>query len=103
MAPGPLPPPPPPPPLSKVRIMARANNMGGGGVAELLDAGTLEQHAVVPVTPSEGGAPCAMRALCLRCAKSRLFFTTGSHGSLRPELCTLQPLLVHQGFFVFLV
>ena len=34
------------------------------------------------------------------CAKSRLFFTTGSQGSQGPEFCTLQPLLVHQGFFV---
>ena len=37
-------------------------------------------------------------ALCLRCAKSRLFFTNGSHGSRGPEFCTLQPLLVRQGF-----
>ena len=42
----------------------------------------------------------AHRALCPRCAKSRLFFTTGSHGSQGPQFCTLQPLLVHQGFFV---
>ena len=34
----------------------------------------------------------------VRCAKSRLFSTTGSHGSQGPEFCTLQPLLVHQGF-----
>ena len=47
-----------------------------------------------------GGAPSAVPALCPRCAKSRLFFTTGSHGSQGPELCTLQPLLAHQGFFV---
>ena len=47
-----------------------------------------------------GGAPCAVPALCARCAKSRPFFTTGSHGSQGPEFCTLQPLLVHQGFFV---
>ena len=37
----------------------------------------------------------AHRALCPRCAKSRLFFTTGNHGSRGPEFCTLQPLLVH--------
>ena len=37
----------------------------------------------------------------MRCAKSRLFFTTGSHGSQGPEFCTLQPLLVHQGIFCF--
>ena len=42
----------------------------------------------------------AHRALCLRCAKSQLFFTTGSHGSQGPEFCTLQPLLVHRVFFV---
>ena len=30
----------------------------------------------------------AHRALCMRCAKSRLFFTTGSHGSQGPEFCT---------------
>ena len=42
----------------------------------------------------------AHRALCARCAKSRLFFTTGSHGPQGPEFCTLQPLRVHQGFFV---
>ena len=40
------------------------------------------------------------RALCTRCAKSRLFSTTSSHGSQGREFCTLQPLLVHQGFFV---
>ena len=43
---------------------------------------------------SLGGPPC----VCPRCAKSRLFFTTGSQGSQGPEFCTLQPLLVHQGF-----
>ena len=37
----------------------------------------------------------------VRCAKSRLFSTTGSHGSQGPEFCTLQPLLVHQGLFFF--
>ena len=41
----------------------------------------------------------AHRALCPRCAKSRLFSTTGSNGSQGPEFCSLQPLLVHQGFF----
>ena len=35
----------------------------------------------------------------VRCPKSRLFSTTGSHGSQGPQFCTLQPLLVHQGFF----
>ena len=30
-----------------------------------------------------GGAPCAVR-----CAKSQLFFTNGSHGSQGPEFCT---------------
>ena len=30
----------------------------------------------------------AHRALCARCAKSRLFSTTGSHGSQGPEFCT---------------
>ena len=44
----------------------------------------------------------ARRALCARCAKSRLFFT-GSHGSQGPEFCTLQPLLVHQGFCLSLM
>ena len=39
-------------------------------------------------------------ALCPRCVKSRLFFTTSSHRSQGPEFCTLQPLLVHWGFFV---
>ena len=38
----------------------------------------------------------------VRCAKSRLFSTTGSYGSQGPEFCTLQPLLVHQGFFFLL-
>ena len=47
-----------------------------------------------------GGAPCAVRTLCLRCAKSPLFFNTGSHGSQGPEFCSLQLLLVHQGSFV---
>ena len=55
----------------------------------------LEQYVFV-----NGGALCAVPALCPRCAKSRPFFTTGSHGSRGPEFCTLQPLLVHQGFFV---
>ena len=45
------------------------------------------------------GAP---RALCPRCAKSRLFSITGSHGSQGLDICTLQPLLVHQGFFLSL-
>ena len=40
----------------------------------------------------------AHRALCTRCVRSRLFFTTGSHGSQGPEIRTPQPLLVHQGF-----
>ena len=43
------------------------------------------------------------RGRTVRCAKSRPFFTTGSHGSQGPEFCTLQPLLVHQGFFVSVV
>ena len=34
------------------------------------------------------GAHCA---LCPRCAKSRLFSTTSSHGSQGPEFCTLPP------------
>ena len=37
--------------------------------------------------------------MCLRCAKSRLVSTTGSHRTQGHEFCTLQPLLVHQGFF----
>ena len=32
------------------------------------------------------------------CVKSRLFSTTGSHGSQGPEFSTLQPLLVDQDF-----
>ena len=61
----------------------------------------IEKAPLLP-RPKEdsGGAPCAVPALCKRCAKSRLFFTTGSHGSWGPEFCTLQPLLVHQGFLV---
>ena len=43
------------------------------------------------------------RALCPRCAKSQLFSSTGSHGSQGPEFCTLQPLLVHKGFFLSLM
>ena len=39
-----------------------------------------------------------LRGRTVRCAKSRLFSTTGSHGSQGPGFCTLQPLLVHQGF-----
>ena len=46
-----------------------------------------------------GATPCAVAALCLRCPKSRLFSTTGSHRSQGPEFLILQPLLVHQGFF----
>ena len=42
----------------------------------------------------------AHRALRARCVKSRLFSTTGSYGSQGPDFRTLQPLLVHQGFFV---
>ena len=48
-----------------------------------------------------GGALCAVPALCPRCAKSRLFFATGSHRSQGSGVCTPQPLLVGQGF-VFL-
>ena len=39
----------------------------------------------------------------VRCAKGRLFSTTGSHGSQGTECRTLQPLLVHQGFFFSLM
>ena len=46
-----------------------------------------------------GGPPCAVPALCPRCAKSPLFSTTGSHGSQGPEFLTLQPPLLHQGLF----
>ena len=42
----------------------------------------------------------AHHALCPRCAKSGLSFTTGSYGSQGPECCSLQPLLAHQGFLV---
>ena len=41
----------------------------------------------------------AHRALCPWCAKSWLFYTTGSHGSQGPNFCSLHPLVVHQGFF----
>ena len=44
-----------------------------------------------------GDCKGAHRALCPRCAKGRLFSTTGSHGPQGPEFCS--PLLVHQGFF----
>ena len=40
-----------------------------------------------------------LRGRTVRCAKSRLLSTTGSHGPQGTEVCTLQPLLVHQGFF----
>ena len=62
----------------------------------------------IPARPRLGdegtGGACrhggAHRALCARCAKSRLFSTTGSHGSQGPEFCTLPPpVLVQQGFF----
>ena len=33
---------------------------------------------------AKGGTLCAVPALCLRCAKSRLFSTTSSHGSQGP-------------------
>ena len=46
-----------------------------------------------------GGAQCTVPTLCPCCAKSRLFSITGSHGSQGLEVCTLQPLLVHQVFF----
>ena len=42
----------------------------------------------------------AHSTLCVHCANSRLFFTTGSHGPQVPEFCTLQHLLVHQAFFI---
>ena len=35
--------------------------------------------------------------------EKRLFSTTGSHGSQGPEICTLQSLLGHQGFFFSLM
>ena len=44
-----------------------------------------------PHVPPFGGAPCAVPALCARCAKSQLFSTAGSHGSQGPEFCTLPP------------
>ena len=40
---------------------------------------------------SAGGTTEVYRALCARCAKSRPFSTTGSHGSQGPGFCTLQP------------
>ena len=66
---------------------------GGEGILFcLLTPGTL--------FPTGGAHP----ALCLRCAKSQLFSTnTGSHRSQGPKFCTLPPLLIHQGFFCFLV
>ena len=39
-------------------------------------------------TVGETGPEEAHRALCPRCAKSRLFSTTGSHGSQSPKFCT---------------
>ena len=68
----------------------------------LVTGGLLERDYVIfcGCSLSEKYKKGAHRALCLRCAKSRLFFTTGSHGSQSPEFCTLQPLLAHQGFFV---
>ena len=41
----------------------------------------------------------SIRGRTVRCAKSRLFSITGSHGSQGLDICTLQPLLVHLGFF----
>ena len=40
-----------------------------------------------------------VRGLWGRTVRCALFSTTGSHGAQGPKLCTLQPLLVHQGFF----
>ena len=45
----------------------------------------------------------ALRGRTVRCAKRRLFSTTGSHESQGPEFCTLQPLLELQGFFFSLM
>ena len=58
----------------------------------------LEEGWGDPTHKQHAGAFKGSRcALCPRCAKSRLFSTAGSHGSQGPELCTAQPLLVHQG------
>ena len=58
---------------------------------QLLTDNYMEECSVCGSKGSTMGAVC--------CVKSWLFSTTGSHGSQGPEACTLQPLLVYQGFF----
>ena len=54
-----------------------------------------------PTEPSlRGRTVCCAPAVPALCEKSAVFHPH-SHGSRGPELCTLQPLLVHQVFFCF--
>ena len=48
-----------------------------------------QKCTLLPNSNTEG----AHRALCPCCAKSRLFSTTGSHGSQGPEFCTADAVL----------
>ena len=75
---------------------ARVHRLGGSG------KGALRAERLIWAVRGHTVRCVRVRALCVCCAKSRLFSTTGSHGSQGPEFCTLQPLLVHQGLF-FLV
>ena len=75
-----------------VRRCREAKKVQGGGGA----GRCREVKEVQGGVGACGDAKGAHRALCVRCAKSRLFSTTGSPGSQGSESCILQPLLVHQ-------
>ena len=57
--------------------------LGGGGEGFKIEA---KGHA--SAKHKADGTAGAHRALRARCAKSRLFSTTGSHGPQGPEFCT---------------
>ena len=64
-------------------------------MGQSLKIGLKRQRTKYQIHSNEGGGG----GHTVRCAKSQLFSTTGSHGSQGPEICTLQPLLVYQGSF----
>ena len=72
-----------------------ANTRGGGtyvvvgfGCGYYIGKGYQKESGPPTAQPKE-----AHRALCSRCAKSRLVSTTGSHGSQGPEFCTTDAVL----------
>ena len=88
-------------------MRARVRGGGGGGNWRVQPAVCFMLHIfyTLQTTHAKGySAHLFYRGRTVRCAKSRLFSTTGSHGSQAPEFCTLHPpppVLVHQGLFFF--